>query len=98
MLRTPRHIYLLVQRGAIAEITVDIPESKWLHGDLLVKSNTIYNLKGWYNPETQTFEIWEEVPEDQLRGKVIDEDYDLEKYKILVRGHHIKESKDDENR
>jgi len=98
MLRTPKHIYLQVQSGAIEEITLDISESEWLHSFFSVKSNTIYNLKGWYNPKTQTFEIWEEVPEDQLCGKVIDEDYDLEKYKILVRGHHIKESKDDENR
>jgi len=98
MLRTPKHIYLQVQSGAIEEITLDISESEWLHSFFSVKSNTIYNLKGWYNPKTQTFEIWEEVPEDQLAGKVIDEDYDLEKYKILVRGHHIKERKDDENR
>ena len=93
MIRTPRHIYLQVQSGAIGEVTVDIPKPEFL-----VKSNTIYNLKGWYNPKTQTFEIWEELPEDQLVGRVIDEDYDWEKYKILVRGHHIKESKDDENR
>jgi len=98
MLRTPKHIYLQVKSGAIEDITLDISESEWLHSFFSVKSNTIYNLKGWYNPKTQTFEIWEEVPEDQLAGKVIDEDYDLEKYKILVRGHHIRESKDDENR